>query len=263
MPPTAQEFRDYRQFAERLADAAAAAIAPHFRAPLAVEDKGGVRYDPVTVADREAERVMRELICHHHPGHGILGEEHGTVTGDSGLTWVLDPIDGTRAFITGLPLWGTLIALNDGERPVIGVMNQPFTRERYVGTSEGAWRNGERLRTRPCARLAEARIMTTAPELLEPAARRAAFESVARDAQLVRYGGDCYAYCMVAAGFVDAVIESGLKPYDVQALMPIVAGAGGCISAWDGTDPQHGGTVVASGDARLHGELVARLRQAA
>lgn len=263
MPLTPQEIRDYRLFAERLAEAAAEAIAPYFRAPLAVEDKGGARYDPVTVADREAERVMRELIRRHHPGHGILGEEHGSQAGESGLTWVLDPIDGTRAFITGLPLWGTLIALNDGERPVVGVMNQPFTQERYVGTPEGAWRNGERLGTRACPDLKQARIMCTSPELFDTAARRGAFDSVAREAQLVRYGGDCYAYCMVASGFVDAVIESGLKPYDVQALMPILAGAGGVVTTWDGSDPQHGGTVVASGDARLHAQLVARLRHAA
>jgi histidinol phosphatase-like enzyme (inositol monophosphatase family) len=263
MPLTAPEINEYRLFAERLADAAAFAIAPYFRAPLAVEDKGGARFDPVTEADREAERAMRELIRREYPGHGILGEEHGVEDGTLGLTWVLDPIDGTRAFITGLPLWGTLIALNDGTRPVVGVMNQPFTKERYVGTPDGAWLNGEPLETRQCPQLGEARIMCTTPDLFDTPARRAAFDSVAREAKLVRFGGDCYAYCMVASGFVDAVIEAGLKPYDVQAIMPIVEGAGGIVSTWDGKDAQHGGTIVACGDPRLHASLVGRLRHAA
>jgi myo-inositol-1(or 4)-monophosphatase len=259
----AHEIQEYRLFAERLADAAAFAIEPHFRAPLAVEDKGGARFDPVTEADRAAELAMRELIRRQYPGHGILGEEHGVEAGVEGLTWVLDPIDGTRAFITGLPLWGTLVALNDGTRPVIGVMNQPFTRERYVGTPDGAWRNGEVIEVRACPELSGARVMCTSPDLFDTPARRAAFESVAGQARLVRFGGDCYAYCMVASGFVDAVIESGLKPYDVQALVPIVEGAGGLMTAWDGGDCQHGGTVVACGDARLHARIVERLRHAA
>jgi histidinol phosphatase-like enzyme (inositol monophosphatase family) len=263
MSLSAQEIQEYRRFAERLADEAALAILPYFRAPLEVEDKGGARFDPVTEADRAAERVMRELIGREYPGHGILGEEHGTQAGADGLTWVLDPIDGTRAFITGLPLWGTLIALNDGTRPVVGVMNQPYTKERYVGTPEGAWLNGEPLATRPCPDLDEARVMSTSPELFETPARRAAFEAVAREAKLARYGGDCYAYCMVAAGLVDAVIESGLKPWDVQALVPIIEGAGGVVSAWDGGDAQNGGTVLACGDPVLHVRLVERLKHAA
>jgi len=263
MPLTAHEIDEYRSFAERLADAAALAIQPYFRSALPVDDKGGRRFDPVTAADRDAERAMRELIGRHYPDHGILGEEDGAVASRCGLTWVLDPIDGTRAFITGLPLWGTLVALNDGTRPVLGVMNQPFTGERYVGTPAGAWRNGEPLETRPCPRLAEARVMCTSPELFDTPERLAAFESVAAQAQMVRFGGDCYAYCMVASGFVDAVIESGLKPYDVQALIPIVEGAGGRMTAWDGGDAQQGGAVVACGDEVLHALIVERLRKTA
>ena len=147
MPLNAAETTQYQQFAERLADAAAVAIKPYFRSQLQVDDKGGRLFDPVTLADKAAERAMRELILSEFPEHGILGEEEDAVTGSSSLTWVLDPIDGTRAFITGLPLWGTLIALNDGSRPVIGVMNQPFTGERFVGTPEGAWLNGAPLKT--------------------------------------------------------------------------------------------------------------------
>jgi histidinol phosphatase-like enzyme (inositol monophosphatase family) len=266
MPPaplSPGKLEEYRAFAERLADAAAKAVKPWFRQPLAVDDKGGERFDPVTAADRDAERAMRELIRRHYPDHGILGEEEGAVAGSGEFTWVLDPIDGTRAFITGLPLWGTLIALNDGSRPVLGMMSQPFTGERYFGAPAGAWLDRQPLRTRPCAGLAQARVMCTSPQLFDTPQRLAAFESIAAEAQLVRYGGDCYAYCMVASGFVDAVIEAGLKPYDVQALIPIVEGAGGRMTRWDGGDAQHGGAIVACGDPALHAQLVARLARAA
>lgn len=256
------EIAEYECFAEQLADAAAAAIQPYFRAKLDVEDKGGRVFDPVTLADRAAERAMRELIQDRYPAHGILGEEEGSVVGSSALTWVLDPIDGTRAFITGLPLWGTLIALNDGQRPVLGVMNQPFTGERYVGTPDAAWRNGMKLQTRPCQGLSSVTLMCTTPDMFDSGLRRDAFQSVACQAQLVRFGGDCYAYCMLASGFVDVIIEASLQPYDVQALIPIIEGAGGLITAWDGGTAQHGGSVVACGDPALHAQLVGLLRHA-
>lgn len=262
MSLSAAQLAEYQAFAEQLADAAAAAIAPYFRAELAVDDKGGRLFDPVTVADKAAERAMRELILARYPEHGILGEEEDAVTGSSPLTWVLDPIDGTRAFITGLPLWGTLIALNDGERPVLGVMNQPFTGERYTGSPAGAWRNGTPLRTRACKSLSSARLMCTTPDMFDTPARRQAFDAVAAQAQLLRFGGDCYAYCMLASGFVDAIVEASLQPYDVQALMPIVEGAGGVMTAWDGSTAQHGGAVIACGDPELHAQLVERLRHA-
>ena len=253
----------YLDFAHRLADAAAAAITPWFRAELAVENKEQQRYDPVTEADRAAERAMRALIRAHYPEHGIVGEEEAPVAGASPYTWVLDPIDGTRAFITGLPLWGTLIALNDGSRPVLGIMNQPFTGERYVGTPEGAWCNGRRLRTRACSALASARLMCTGPDIFRVPAQRAAFDAIAAQAQLLRFGGDCYAYCMLASGFVDVVIEAGLNSYDIQALIPIIVGAGGVVTSWDGGDAQHGGAVLACGDRALHGQLIELLRPAA
>lgn len=254
---------EYQTFAEQLAEAAADAIQPYFRAKLDVEDKGGRVFDPVTLADKAAERAMRELIQDRYPAHGILGEEEDAVSGSSKLTWVLDPIDGTRAFITGLPLWGTLIALNDGERPVLGLMNQPFTGERYIGTPDGAWCNGTKLQTRSCRGLSSATLMCTTPDMFDSSVRRDAFQSVASQAQLVRFGGDCYAYCMLASGFVDVIIEASLQPYDVQALIPIIEGAGGVITAWDGSTAQNGGTVVACGDPQLHPLLVALLRQAA
>lgn len=262
MPLTVDQLAEYQAFAEQLADAAASAIAPYFRASLEVEDKGGRRFDPVTVADKAAERAMRELIRSHYPTHGILGEEEAATLGSSELTWVLDPIDGTRAFITGLPLWGTLIALNDGQRPVLGVMNQPFTGERYIGTPAGAWRNGTPLKTRPCTGLSSARLMCTTPDMFDIPEQRKAFEAVASQAQLLRYGGDCYAYCMLASGFVDVIVEASLQPYDVQALIPIIEGAGGVMTSWDGGPAHNGGAVVACGDRALHAQLIELLRHA-
>lgn len=149
------------EFAGRLADEAAKAIAPYFRTQLEIEDKGRDTFDPVTIADRAAERAMRHLINTEYPSHGVLGEEDGQSGGGSRITWVLDPIDGTRAFMTGLPLWGTLVGLNDGQRPILGLMNQPFTGERYVGSASGAWRNGVALKTRTCGNLSSAVLMST------------------------------------------------------------------------------------------------------
>lgn len=262
MSLTVKQIVEYQAFAEQLAEVSATAIHPYFRRYLPVEDKGGRLFDPVTIADKAAERAMRELITVKYPTHGILGEEESAVVGSEEITWVLDPIDGTRSFITGLPLWGTLIALNDGQRPVLGVMNQPFTNERYVGSPTGAWCNGSPLRTRPCKSLASASLMCTTPDMFDTSERRQAFEAVANQAQLVRYGGDCYAYCMLASGFVDVIVEASLQPYDVQALIPIIEGAGGIITSWDGSTAQNGGTVLACGDPVLHAQVIEQLRDA-
>lgn len=252
-------------FANELADAAGAAILPHFRADLIVEDKsaGGAVFDPVTVADRAAERAMRDLIVARYPDHGIVGEEEGSVTGSSALRWVLDPIDGTRAFVTGLPIWGTLIALNDGRRPVLGVIDQPFMRERFVGTPTKAWCNDKPIRTRRCPDLAQARVMLTVPAAGAKVADQAVFDAIATSAQIVRFGGDCYAYGLLAHGLVDLVLEAHLDIHDVQALIPVVEGAGGVITTWEGGDPQNGGSVIACGDPTLHAlllPLIASLR---
>ena len=257
-------------FAHRLADASGAAILPYFRSELGVDDKGaakGQAFDPVTAADRDAETAIRALIAAEYPGHGILGEEHGHEAGTSPLTWVLDPIDGTRAFITGGPQWGTLIALNDGAAPVLGLLDQPFTRERWIGHSGrtelhagGAVR---RLKTRPCPTVAEAVISSTHPWSYFSAAEQAAFRAIDAKARMSRFGGDCYAYGLLAMGFMDAVIESALQPWDVQALIPIVEGAGGIMTTWTGGDAQDGGQVVASGDERLHAQLLKLLKPAA
>jgi histidinol phosphatase-like enzyme (inositol monophosphatase family) len=254
---------DLAPFLDRLASAAAAAILPHFRSRLAVEDKHlrGV-FDPVTVADRAGEAAMRQLIGEHFPEHGILGEEYGRDHVDAEHVWVLDPIDGTRAFISGLPTWGTLIGLQRAGRPILGQMHQPFTGERFAGDTTHASYRGpggdRRLTTRPCAELAEAVLFTTAPSIFS-AAERAAYDAIERDVRLARYGTDCYAYCMVAAGHVDLVIEAGLEPYDVGALIPIIEGAGGVMTSWTGGSAALGGRVVASGDKRLHDKVLAHL----
>lgn len=198
-----------------------------------------------------------------HPAHAIIGEEEGR-TGGGPLTWILDPIDGTRAFVTGLPVWGTLIALNDGRWPVLGVIDQPFTRERFVGAPGGAWHNGRPIRTRRCPALALAlaSVMLTVPAAGARAAQQEAFDAVARAARIVRFGGDCYAYGLLAHGLVDVVMEAHLDIHDVQALIPVVEGAGGVITTWDGGDPQHGGSVLACGDPALHRHLLALIAQA-
>lgn len=259
MRPSPLPIAELRTFAESLAHAAAKVTLPYFRNHHDVENKLEAGFDPVTLADKGAEEAMVRLIRAQYPEHNILGEEHGHVQGTSPLTWVLDPIDGTRAFITGMPLWGTLIALNDGERPVVGVMSQPFTRETFVGTPEGAWLDDRLLKTRACDQVEKAIVMSTSPELFTIPARRAVFDKLASQARMTRFGGDCYAYCMLAMGLVDVVIEDNLKPYDVQALIPIVEGAGGRMTSWDGGSAQNGGPVVAAGDPSLHAWLVNEL----
>ena len=247
---------DLQKFADRLADAAADLIMPHFRAVLSVDSKGASGFDPVTIADRNAETAMRQLIAARYPDHGIVGEEHGSEHAEADYVWVLDPIDGTRAFITGLPVWGTLIGLLHKGEPVFGMMAQAFTRERYWGDGNSAWYRGpdgetRPLKTRACGALAAASLFTTTPALFK-GSDRAAYDRVEGAVRLPRYGTDCYAYCMVAAGHADVVIEAGLKPYDIVALIPIVTGAGGQVTNWEGSSAANGGRIVASGDKRLH-----------
>lgn len=246
-------------FAHRLADAAARVTLKHFRTAIRADNKSGTGYDPVTEADRGAETAIRTLIEQTYPGHGILGEEHGKVRSRDGLTWVIDPIDGTRSFITGSPLWGTLIALHDGVRPIIGMLDQPFLKERFWGVSMPKWREAvletpggrQALATRACPRLADAALSTTTPEMFK-GAERAAFEKLMAGVRLMRFGGDCYQYGMLAHGFMDLVVETRLQPYDIQALIPIIEGAGGAVTNWQGGPADQGGSVVAAGDARTH-----------
>lgn len=252
--------------AHHLADLSGDVILPRFRRPIPIHDKGGkAGFDPVTAADRDAERAINRYLARYHPEHAIFGEEHGGRDGDgsSALRWVIDPIDGTKAFIMGSPLWGTLIGLLDGDTPVLGMMNQPFTRERvWSGRNATHWRTADgrvrRLRTRACSRLADCILTTTSPDLIA-AADRDRFHAVAARARLTRYGGDCYGYCLLAAGHTDLVIETGLKPYDVVALIPIVERAGGRITTWEGEPATGGGRIVAAGDPALHAAAVRML----
>ncbi|MCX5496810.1 histidinol-phosphatase [Kaistia dalseonensis] len=249
-------------FLDRLADSAGAAIMPHFRAAGFVENKAASGFDPVTAGDRAAEQALRSLINENYPDHGIMGEEFGNENLDAENVWVLDPIDGTRAFISGLPVWGTLIGLMTDGKPSLGMMAQPFTGERYAGNGERAWYRGpdgaRALSTRPCETLADAILFTTTPALFK-GDDRVAYERVESQVRLVRYGCDCYAYCMVAAGYIDAVVEVGLHPYDIVALIPVIEGAGGRVTNWEGGSAAAGGRVVATGDARLHEQILATL----
>ncbi len=267
---------DFAAFVDRLAQVSSEVILPFFRTSIGAEDKsrGGV-FDPVTEADRGAEAAMRRLISQTFPAHGVIGEEYGSDRPDADYVWVLDPIDGTKSFISGLPTWGTLIGLMHRGRPVYGMMSQPFTRERYSGDGKRAklrtlaasrgeappseWAT-RALRTRACESLAAATLMTTSPALIREDSDREAYLRIEADARLVRYGGDCYAYCALAAGFVDLVIETGLKPHDIVALVSIVEGAGGVVTTWDGDAAAKGGRIVAAGDARSHEQALQRLR---
>lgn len=251
-------------FANRLADAAGAVIRPFFRQLVEVTDKGMTAFDPVTEADREAETVMREMIRRERPHDAVLGEEHGHEPGTSGLCWVLDPIDGTRAFITGQPLWGTLIALEAQGEKILGIIDQPVLRERFVGydgRSELHSASGiASLRTRDCETLAQAVVSTTHPWSYFSDDERARFERIARASRMSRFGGDCYAYGLLAAGHIDVIIEAQLKHWDVAALIPVIENAGGIVTDWDGNDVRDGGRMIAAGDARVHAEVLSLLR---
>jgi myo-inositol-1(or 4)-monophosphatase len=247
-------------FAQRLADAAATVTMPHFRAPLSVVNKAhGNDFDPVTIADRDAEAAMRGLIHAHYPAHGVLGEEGGLEEAAGADLWVLDPIDGTRSFISGFPTWGTLIAFNRGGRPVVGIMDQPFTGERFLGHPGGAFLGEKRLQVRPCGGLSQATLFATTPDMFTTPGEKKAFAALESAVKLRRFGGDCYAYCMLAMGFVDLVAEASMGPYDIQALIPIVEGAGGIVTNWQSGDAAGGGQILAAGNAALHAEAMAVL----
>jgi inositol-phosphate phosphatase/L-galactose 1-phosphate phosphatase/histidinol-phosphatase len=257
VPPAALD--GFLALAAGLADAAAAAIRPRFRTPLAVDDKPD--RTPVTAADREAEAAMRRLIEARFPDHGILGEEFGARRETAEFVWVLDPIDGTKSFISGVPLFGTLIALMQDGRALLGVIDQPVSRERWVGAvGRESTLNGAPIRCRACPGLAPATLYATAPEMFR-GEDAAAFARVSAAAKLVRFGLDCYAYGLVAAGFVDLVVEAGLKPYDFCAIAPIVEGAGGVASDWQGRalDLGSDGRVLIAGDRRAHRAAIALL----
>ena len=261
---TASETADLIATAHALADAARQATLLHFRSPgLSAETKEAERFDPVTVADRLSEQRMRDILARRRPQDGILGEEFGSVAGTSGLTWVLDPIDGTRGYLSGTPTWGVLISVRDETGPIYGIIDQPYIRERFEGGLGRAEVNGPSgravLAVRPARPLSQAILFSTFPEV-GTAEEGAAFRRVAPKAKLVRYGTDCYAYALIAAGQIDLVIETGLQAYDIVALIPVIEGAGGVISTWDGGSAVNGGDVIASSNHQIHEKALRLLR---
>ena len=251
--------QDLVDLAHHLADAGGAVLRRYYRAELDEDDKGDG--SPVTVADREAEAVMRELLAARAPDHGVVGEELGRSREDAEIVWVLDPIDGTKAFITGKPLFTTLIGVLFRGQPVLGLIDQPIVGDRWVGVAGRATVLGSRpVRTRTAVSLARARLSTTGPQYVGEAAKRA-FDRVAARAKLVSYGGDGYQYGLVASGGLDLVIESGLKLHDFAALVAVVEGAGGVITDWHGRalDAASDGSVIAAGDTRIHAEALSLL----
>jgi inositol-phosphate phosphatase/L-galactose 1-phosphate phosphatase/histidinol-phosphatase len=242
--------------AHRLADASGVVIRQYFRTPVAVDDKPD--NSPVTIADREAERVMRELILQAYPHHGIYGEEMGVKDQDAEFVWVLDPIDGTKSFITGKPLFGTLIALLHNGKPILGMIDQPITRERWIGGMNLATTlNGQTVQVRNCPNLNQAILYATTPLMFE-GQDKIAFDRLCQHIKLPLYGADCYAYALLAMGLVDLVVEADLSPYDYCSHVPIIEQAGGVISDWQGNHLglHSDGRVIAAGDKQLHQQVL-------
>ena len=248
-----------RSFLNELCDLAQHETLSRFRSNVQITNKLSGGFDPVTEADREAEKVIREAILNRYPDHGIVGEEFGTVNENAQYQWIIDPIDGTRAFISGLPLWGTLIGLYFEKQPLAGVMHQPFIEERFLcdGVTSVWHRNGAEsvLSTSKTRDIEDAIIMTTTPALFTTE-EKVVYEQLEAQCRLPRYGADCYAYCVLAAGHVDLVVESGLNAYDIAALVPIVEKAGGCFTDWQGNSNAVGGQVIAAANPELHAKAL-------
>ena len=251
--------------AAELADAARVATLLHFRSDgLTADNKEAHRFDPVTVADRLSETRMREILARRRPHDAVLGEEFGPKPGTSGLTWVLDPIDGTRGYLSGTPTWGVLISVADATGPIYGIIDQPYIGERFEGGFGRAQVVGpmgtKALRSRPERPLSDAILFTTFPEV-GTSDEGAAFRRVAPKARLVRYGMDCYAYALIAAGQIDLVIEAGLQAYDVQAPIAVIEAAGGIVTDWQGRPVHQGGQVLAAANTSIHAEALALLNR--
>jgi len=260
------ELSAFTALTHRICDVSGEVILRYFRNPVDVvdkADKGPGVYSPVTKADQSSEKIIRQLINETFPEHGIKGEEYGDENLDAEYLWVLDPIDGTKAFITGFTSWGTLIALLKNGEPVLGALNQPYVGERFIGTPDGTTLNGEAIKTRACGTFEPARLSMTEMAMMKTEAQRQAFDKIAEQVGYFRLGGDCYNYALLAAGHIDLVIEGDLMPWDIQALIPIVEGAGGIITLWNGAPITAGGWVVAAGDTNLHAQAVSILKDAA
>lgn len=258
---TSPDWDELTRFAIELAEASAAAILPYFRQNTAIDVKDGPVWDPVTEGDRAGERAIRALIERHYPDHAIHGEEYGFKEGRSPFTWVLDPVDGTRAFVSGMPTWATLIGLSFEGRPVLGLMNQPVVGDMFHGSPRGAWHSyrgkASPISVRRNVPLARATIGTTAPELYRSEQNQRRFQELRAKAQLTRYGGDSYFFCLLAAGHIDIAMDCGLQPYDITPLLPIITAAGGVAAEWTGGDLARGGNVITAGSQALLDEALA------
>ncbi|MEZ5812721.1 MAG: histidinol-phosphatase [Rhizobiaceae bacterium] len=250
------------EFLRQIAETAAAETLPRFRTSGRVANKLEGGFDPVTEADREAERAIRALINKVHPDHGILGEEFGAENTDRRHVWVIDPIDGTRAFISGLPVWGTLVGLMADGKAVAGMMAQPFTGELFAAVGGKGIQDGpigvRPLATRATKDIGESILFTTTPALFA-GTDRDAYDRLEAQVRLARYGCDCYAFAMLAAGHVDLVIEAGLQSYDIVGLIPPIEAAGGVVTRWDGSAAEGGGNVIAAATPELHAAALAIL----
>lgn len=262
VPVAPEQRQDFLLFAKDAARQAGAATLPYFRTSISAENKVvGKGFDPVTVADQEAERVIRSAIESAYPEHGIYGEEYGLKTGN-GLTWVIDPIDGTRSFMSGMLHWGVLLALFDGENPIVGVMYQPYTDELFFGDCATAWMQRgdavQQLRASQCDSVAGATMTTTGTSWFSPQ-QLFGYGQLQESVRLHKVGGDCYLFGMVAMGQIDLGVEGSLNAYDIQALIPIVRGAGGVITTWSGDNPSMGGDIIASANLALHEQALVML----
>jgi myo-inositol-1(or 4)-monophosphatase len=254
---------ELEDFALELAHMAGGIAEASFRRAITVENKSASAFDPVTNADRAIERVLRATILERYPEHGIVAEEEGDRAGHGDYIWYIDPIDGTRAFMTGSPLWGTLIGVTKRNEPLFGLLVQPVLEEVFLGGPTGSWlikpERRERLRHRDCKTLASAVLACTHPDMFAGADLEA-FTALAKQCLLHRFGGDCYNYAMLAAGFIDLVVEAQLKPYDIVPLLPLLEGAGCVVTDWQGQRPMRGGRVVAAATPELHAAALAALQ---
>lgn len=249
---------ELKSFAEELADAAQQAILPYFRkqSPIREKSTDSPSGQPVTDADLKAETAMRKLISRRYPDHGIIGEEFEDINPGADLSWVLDPIDGTRAFIAGLPIFGTLIGLGYKGKPILGILDQPILKERFIGTGSISTLNGKKIRTRNCLSLTDAIYATTDPRMMVGSTQQAILHKLMRLTRVTQFGGNCYAYGMLAAGSIDIIVENDLKPWDTFALIPIIQGAGGIITSWSGESATNSPHVLACGEKQLHSDVL-------
>jgi histidinol phosphatase-like enzyme (inositol monophosphatase family) len=263
--PTSKELQQLTDFAVTIAVQSGRIARQYFRTSALVTNKSDSDFDPVTEADRRIEKFLRKKIQDHYPRHNIIGEEHGSTGTGGRYTWIIDPIDGTRGFVSGSPMWGTLIGVSEGDTPLLGLMHQPFIRETFFANLNGAWwKRGNlsrKIATRKITKVADAILYCTHPSMFANKTEQQAFKRVESSCQYSRYGGDCYGYCLLAAGFVDLVIEADLKPYDIIPLIPLIESAGGVVTDWAGRPPFDGGKILAAGNRQLHRAAIALLQE--